>query len=856
MSNVSRQIDERDQWLFNASTNDLVGVKNPTGRGEDFLPVRLDSTGTSLVSGDGTILIPVVGGMSTEATAAIATANTNKLQAALAAGGLVQALAPGTYYLDPLQSLVIPSKTKLLLGSGVSLVSRTGRICPVVRNKYSGNLIAGPQLVRASNVVTVSEAGHTKAVGDLVFVKAVSSSGTDSSFIATVTVLSVVAGVSWTYASTGSNGTAGAATVFYGLIPVRQQLAGTAMTATAFYVLVTEAGHDKRPGMNVWIGKDGGDNFAPGVVQVTKVTTDTWTYLTTSAVGTASGTFSLSYDYDIEIDGGTIDGNRAGLGSVSAGSEMMSSATFFGNVTELRINSRIGGSNVRGVNANNCASVLLDKQWSAFDTLVAAQFEGGAAGVVVDQAMFGASSQQTATAQKTDDFVAFTGTACVGGGGNYDNTCSAYGLTFFDGIDVRSITPVNCLNAVKITSTGALCPFRGIFRVGRVYSRTLDNSPLLTQNTVVSLFDDGPGLVATALDVLQIDGPVNWTGPAVSAGLLVLAGAGTANIIRAKNFSTEVNEISTLRIANTFNVGLLDLDGGKFAALGTNNPQMNLAGGTIRKASVRNSTVVVGAAQPFLTCNGGVLSAMVFENCSFSGVSSGVGDIIDYAVASLALRSLSFKGCTTPVGGIGFGSHMVLASGLALPALDISFEDHDVTSSAGIRTNDATCTGTMNIYLGAKVRWTATGGNNFIQGGGTGAMTYRLFGGRNNRNSLPATKVFLTGFGTPVYQSEGFTQVVASSATPALRCGLGNNVSFTATAASLWGAPSEVPPAGTPVTITITQDGTGGWAITWNAAYIFPTAWSNTGNTAGKKSVASFISDGTSLVAQGGNVWY
>jgi hypothetical protein len=54
MSNVSRQIDERDQWLFNASTNDLVGVKNPTGRGEDFLPVRTNAAGTALVSGDGT----------------------------------------------------------------------------------------------------------------------------------------------------------------------------------------------------------------------------------------------------------------------------------------------------------------------------------------------------------------------------------------------------------------------------------------------------------------------------------------------------------------------------------------------------------------------------------------------------------------------------------------------------------------------------------------------------------------------------------------------------------------------------------------------------------------------------------
>lgn len=57
MSNVSRQIDERDQWLFNASTNDFVGVKNPTGRGEDFLPVRLSADRTSLVSGDGSPIL-------------------------------------------------------------------------------------------------------------------------------------------------------------------------------------------------------------------------------------------------------------------------------------------------------------------------------------------------------------------------------------------------------------------------------------------------------------------------------------------------------------------------------------------------------------------------------------------------------------------------------------------------------------------------------------------------------------------------------------------------------------------------------------------------------------------------------
>ncbi len=788
--------------------------------------------------------------LSTSNTVYGATLNTRTIQAALNSGGLIQILTPGTYYTN--STITIPSKTSLKLGPGVVITAQEGRISPVFKNKYAGNIIAGPQLVRTSNIVTVSEAGHTKSRGDLVFV----SLGGTASFRGLVTVSSVVVGVSWSYASSGTDGTAGAATVFYSLIPVRQTLSGSAFVATSFYVTVTEVGHDKRPGMNVWIGKDGGDNFAPGVVRITKTTPDTWTYSTSAASGTATGTFAISYDYDIEIDGGTIDGNRAGIGVTAVGSEMQICTVMFGLVTGFRGNSKIGGVNFRGLNFFNSASILLDKQWEPFDCLVGSQFEGGGFDIVVDQAILGSSAVNTTTAQKADDYVAFTGTSLVGGVGNYDNTCSPYGLTFFDGLDIRSINPVNCLNGIKITGMGASCPFRGIIRIGRVNGRNLDNAPLLTQGGVITAFDDGPGLVGTQIDTIQIDGPVTWGGVGNSAGLLNLSGAGTLNILRARNFSTETSELNTVRIGNTFTVGLLDLEGGKFSALGTNNPQVNAVGGTIRKLAVRNSSITVGTAQPFLTCSGGVVSAIAFENCTFSGVTSGVGDIIDYAAASLALRSLSFKGCTTPVGGNGFGSHMVLASGLVLPTLDVSMDDHDVTSASGFRTNDATCTGTMNIYLGAKVRWTATGGNNFIQGGGTASMFYNLFGGVGNRNSLPATKVFLTGFGTPTYKSIGFTQIVASSATPALRCGLGNNITFTATAASLWGAPTEIPPAGTPVTITITQDGTGGWAITWNAAYIFPTAWSNTGNTANKKSVAYFVSDGTSLVAQGANTWY
>lgn len=101
-------------------------------------------------------------------------------------------------------------------------------------------------------------------------------------------------------------------------------------------------------------------------------------------------------------------------------------------------------------------------------------------------------------------------------------------------------------------------------------------------------------------------------------------------------------------------------------------------------------------------------------------------------------------------------------------------------------------------------------------------------------------------------------QVVAFSATPALNCDLGGIVTIdtTLTAGITWAAPSNVPPAGEEVKITMTQDGVGGRAVAWNAAYIFPTAWSNTGNTANTISEATFVSNGTKLIAQGANVWH
>lgn len=74
------------------------------------------------------------------------------------------------------------------------------------------------------------------------------------------------------------------------------------------------------------------------------------------------------------------------------------------------------------------------------------------------------------------------------------------------------------------------------------------------------------------------------------------------------------------------------------------------------------------------------------------------------------------------------------------------------------------------------------------------------------------------------------------------------------------------PPAGTSAWFQVgqrmrfefTEDGTGGWAVSWGTAYVFPTAWTNTGNTAGKRSTAEFVYDGTSWIcaSPAANVWF
>jgi hypothetical protein len=67
--------------------------------------------------------------------------------------------------------------------------------------------------------------------------------------------------------------------------------------------------------------------------------------------------------------------------------------------------------------------------------------------------------------------------------------------------------------------------------------------------------------------------------------------------------------------------------------------------------------------------------------------------------------------------------------------------------------------------------------------------------------------------------------------------------------------PSRLPAVGQEVQFHFTQDGTGGRAVSWGSNFVFPTAWSNSGNTANTGSSITFVSNGTKLHAKGGNAW-
>lgn len=310
--------------------------------------------------------------------------------------------------------------------------------------------------------------------------------------------------------------------------------------------------------------------------------------------------------------------------------------------------------------------------------------------------------------------------------------------------------------------------------------------------------------------------------------------------------------------------------------------------GLINRLSMTNvsaSAAVGGAGNGLLSVTGaGACDEAVLRNCSLTSQGS-LGSMVALR-ATAAYKTVSLNACTVA----GASSLIDVASATATINVFMS----DVTLGTGCA-RAALFAGSTNLFVNGYSELTAPSTNPFQCLTAAKAYTFRFenvgrdtdlitktagnlrmhgMGARTDSASANAPVagdvIFNTnaasapGIGLAIYDGAAWrrinivTQTVAFSATPALNCSLGNNVvlSTTLSAGVTWGAPTRIPAAGETVTITMTQSGTGGFAVAWNAAYIFPTAWTNTGNTPGKKSSITFISDGSALVAAGANRWY
>ena len=478
----------------------------PTQERFDFgLPSYLESGIVNLLNAlnVATFSTDLSGLLSTTNSSTAATANTTAINAALAAGGLVQILTPGTYYINA--SLAFLSKTQLLMGIGVFLFRYDQTYAPLIKNKYAGYLDKESRLTRASNVATALDFNHKISVGDLVYVR----NAADAAFNGLQTVSSVSAGVSWSYTNAGANYSAGSATRFVAFIPVLRSLALASFTAnTAFpanattgYTYVADANNDIRAGFLVFVA-------SVGTVEVVRTDVAGWTYF--GAIPT-DAVVGLSYAYDISIFGGVLNGNRVNNATGFNGSTE-SVVVAFGACNNLSIkDTQISGSNLRCIQLNNCQQVELNSI-DFSDTLVGAQFEGGgrrlrAINCRGKSAEHGNAATSTAGAQVQDDFLAFTG-VLASGGGVYDNVASPYGLVDFDDIKVLNCSTQSSLNGIKITADLSISYDN--FDINGFFGGSLDPVPSLASVAGLRIMDDTAQLTGTRVKKLTVKN-LGWT---------------------------------------------------------------------------------------------------------------------------------------------------------------------------------------------------------------------------------------------------------------------------------------------------------------------------------------------------------
>lgn len=585
-----------------------------------------------------------------------ASGNTVALQSALDNGGYVSLTNPGTYEIN--KTLRIPSNTSLVFGPGVKLKLADSADCALIRNEHSQNAIKSSQVsVSAGVSATVTEPGHTRVVGDQVYIE----NANVAAFNGAKTI-TAVSGETWTFAYTdvvptnavtsrifvskynplaGSNFTRGASftasisgtvmtvsAVASGVIMPGMAISGTGVTAgtkivskgvtsgtggTGTYnvsvsqtvasttitatnvVVVNEAGHTRNVGDHVYIDGLSGATAFDGMQKITSVIGDYWAYASAGTSETATGTAQVLGDTNIELHGFAYDGNKD-----NQAEDLFQAFTVnFINVGNCYLDVAMAENYTwRGLNINN-AGVVNIPRFTAQNGAVGIQLESNCDRIEIGYACGRDLTDDVVAWGVTGQTGSFGDTACPSGQGSM-------GTLKVERIDGHSPTGLLKLYCYTGYDLGTVI-VDSITGVGRAIAG--DSTAGVSGGTM------------TRLVVNHINAAPNVAGETGIA----LTGLTSYGDVLIKNAIDNYTSTATTFFCNVAtSVGRLVFENLFSETYTTSNPTIQVSsGGTVRCLQINNSRLTAGNGSAALTvASGGTITLLVANHNEFSGSGS------------------------------------------------------------------------------------------------------------------------------------------------------------------------------------------------------------------------------------------
>lgn len=571
---------------------------------------------TALMSGGGIVVSEVT------SLAADAANNAALIQAALTAagslpnGGFVDIPYSGTIFIN--KTLLQPSNVYIRRPFGAEFKLAASANCNIMRNKSAGVTLPAASFVRASNVVTVTEAGHPRVVGDSVHI---ANLATDTSFNGLVVITAVTAST-WTYASTGTNGSP---TGNGWVTPAFNQLPASSFVRASNVVTVSEPGHTRDVGDAVFVGNLATDTSFNGPVTVTGVTASTWTYASTGSNGSPTGIGVVAGDNNLGQIGGANNGNYlAQSGSAPYTSNSACFGTVYGNVgkptiRDLTIRDQIKyGVWLFNANGADIDGIVLDGTPS--DGI---HFEGPA-----DNGRIG-----TITGSSADDMLAFTNTS-ANNGGSYLGFASPSGLGNFGTFTVRGLYPAQ-------SSAPAILKICG-YSSTSFGSLTVDNivgSLSTASNVAVAIVDDTASTTGMAIGEIIVRHMLITGGSTTNQWFNVTA-TGNIQKLRVENpyLTAAWNGLYMMNVqAAAVNVKKLEVIGYKNDYTMTTGQQGLLIAGTIAELLIDGFEHQSAATNTPLVSISGTVTSLKQANGIARGLTKGGYNVIAAGTVTTAM---------------------------------------------------------------------------------------------------------------------------------------------------------------------------------------------------------------------------